>query len=225
MIRLLIPAVLAALVSATPVRAQIPYTFSPGQPARANEVNENFESLDARLLATEATITDISSYASPGTGLALVDANQQDIGQLVSMQTPIANGFNDGVALAYFDVGGSVEPFYFHLYAQSTAPYLIAETENVFFTGSNCTGTAYVRRPEGFFPIGLPFSVVSSPRELYVSTANADATVPSIASRLQHDTGQCLVQGGLPSDWQYFPVTNIINLSLAYPEPWSVESK
>ncbi len=236
MIKFVISVAIAVATQAAAVRAQVPHTFSPGQPARSSEVNENFEALDTRLISAESAIADVSSYASRGTGLALVDASQQVIGEVVSLSSPvptldnippnevspIGNGLTNGVVLAHFEIGGSVEPFYLYIYSRMGTPYPIAEVENIFYTGAGCTGTAYVRRPQWSWPLGLPFSMDSITRELYVSTAAAYAGVPSVASRLQHDTSQCLSQSSLPANWDYFPVTDVIDLGTTYPQPWAI---
>ena len=67
--------VVLGIVSASGALAQtqVPHTFSPGQPARASEVNENFSALEAAVNQNADDIAAIGSPAGSGFNLSLVD--------------------------------------------------------------------------------------------------------------------------------------------------------
>lgn len=52
---------LSALISTTALSAEVPHTFTDGEPAYANEINDNFESLSTGINTNDVRIANIEN--------------------------------------------------------------------------------------------------------------------------------------------------------------------
>jgi len=112
-------------------QATIPTTFVSGTPAKAGEVNANFNAVKTAIDDNDARITTNATATSQAAKRAVVvDANNQIIGEIfggIGVNIPVimtAQGFAASVSL--------------------NTGIIDNDSPTVYFTGSNCTGTAYM---------------------------------------------------------------------------------
>lgn len=205
--------------------AQVPHAFTAGTPAKASEVNDNFAALNTRINTNEAAISVLGNSTNGGTGLVVVDAMQNEIGPLLAGLFFEGNGLNTAVALIELEIGGSIEKFY--LWFDPLGADLRILSRNIYFAGANCSGTAYIERRINLIPVGLPFSVDHSTHEFFVSTMNADTVISNFSSVRNSVTGACTnsITAVQPANYEYFVVTDIIDLTTLYSFPLTVVVK
>lgn len=71
--------------SAALAQTQVPHKFSSGQPARASEVNENFDALSSHVDANSEAISAAEASLANRLPPVVVDGNGNEIGQLISI--------------------------------------------------------------------------------------------------------------------------------------------
>lgn len=138
--------VLACLLATTAFgQTQVPNEFQSGQPARASEVNENFDALE---LAVDANASEAAANASS------IATNATDIQQNTN---DIASGMNGGVPVFAQGtlIGRVIDTKGQQLIMVSQSGYLFALTPNpdntqymeqigaLYFSEPSCMGTAY----------------------------------------------------------------------------------
>lgn len=113
---------LAGVAVAAPVDL-VPHTFQTGAPAKASEVNANFQSLK------EAVEDNRDNISALGVGGLKVYANTQLIGYLLDGGIAEVHTLNTRGYTLVLDWDGSFNRYYSH---------------NVYFANTNCQGATYV---------------------------------------------------------------------------------
>ena len=142
------------LVSSTRAQTEVPNTFQSGTPARASDVNANFDTLEsaidsnsANIAANSVTIGSIETLAQNnalaisqiggGSGVGVFDQSGVEIGKFVTLRR--INAF-DPIFYVLSDQG-----IIFTVHAGGDATEYL-EGANVYFTGLDCSGNAYVNK-------------------------------------------------------------------------------
>lgn len=146
----------------------VPNTFVAGDPARASEVNANFAAL-------ENAVTNLEQAMAAASGVPVVfDANDKLVGVLTNIST-INHGYG---SIMHVDDNGYVWNF------QTDGSLRIPTTSDVYYSGSSCTGIAYVQfdalldAPSGI--ANMPFQIHNEGTWRVVS---ADAVVQTVTVR------------------------------------------
>ena len=203
----------------------VPHVLTAGTPAKASEVNANFNALDARITANETAITGLSG-GSNGTSLVVRDSMQTPFVTIRDFDT-YTNSMQSGEAVGTFDVGGAYEQFYLRFLIDITKD-LQFESYNLLYVGTNCTGTAYIQATIFGYPLGLPYATTNDvATKLYTSTASADGAVTTFPSRRNWYDGNCVNSSTAPSftNYEYFPVTHTIDITASFPKPWDIAAQ
>ncbi|MEO1250895.1 MAG: hypothetical protein AAFW81_00955 [Pseudomonadota bacterium] len=209
--------------------AQVPNNFQAGQPARAAEVNENFEALDtritdndARITANETAIMNASSGGGAlGIGLNLVADDNTIIGPILDIG-PQSGGFGTVSFLAQISA------------AMGDLDVMLTITSNdadfgnfssLIFSGANCTGDAYVQSFGNLVTFGAPYAANRVTGEIFVSTNSADPAPPTFNSTRSGFNGNCSNSTFAPDPAsEYFVVTDTIDFEAVFPPPYRAEA-
>lgn len=155
-----------AFIASSPSLAEVPHHFVPGSPARAAEVNANFDNLDQRTSDLQERIKDVEA-ALPANqpSLALIDSHGATVG--------IANISRSTQASVQMSINTAVGPL---RVSAIFAPDRLVSIQSEYsgqgstlaYTSSNCTGAPYIRKSVGAFPsapsiLGEPFPVDWNP--------------------------------------------------------------
>ncbi len=214
---------LAAMTANASVLAQAPHTFVSGTPARAAQINENFSALDTRITANENAISGMgtSSGGAVGLGFNLVDGNNNVIGPILDISSLAGSGVSVAGVIAELNLGGTD---YEVLLSFTGDGRLTNVPMGIFFTTMNCTGNQYIVRSGEVIPFGLPWAADQSTGELYLSTNPADTMITSFESQLDAFTGSCFnFTQPAPSGSSVFLVTDTVDVSTAFPAPFTIE--
>ena len=114
------------LLTAGSLHAQVPHTVQAGQPARAAEVNQNFQSLWQGVAGSIGMITVVGRVAESGTGIAAAQCPTDTVPISASCSCDYVNGTrNFGVLFGCTVVGdGAAAGCYHHLPDFSLPPPL-----------------------------------------------------------------------------------------------------
>jgi hypothetical protein len=179
-------------------QTQLPHVFEPGQPARANEVNQNFDALADGVDANAARLPPV-----------VVDGNGTEIGQLISIGENVwglmaINQFGYIVSVD-FDDGNLGRGL-------------------LVYESADCSGTPYTRtRLVG--TVEIYFDPVGAPGLYYVD--KTAVPIPNVnVSSLSFETGcESFPPGGPETVWPVSvndpAVTGVSNAS--YPIPIRIE--
>lgn len=182
---LLVLSLLSAQVSA---QAAVPHTFESGKPARASEVNENFDAL-------EVAIVEGDEAVAARLGPTVLDGNGTEIGLLISI------GENHTVFFVVNQLG----------YIQGIDPGSgsISSVGEVYFESSDCTGIGYVQYTFSGHVQAGPDSL-GNPTIYYVDKLGVPASNIVLRSRSSEWESGCFsldpwpVSGG--EGWPFWPV-------------------
>ena len=182
---------------------QVPHTFVAGTPARAAEVNENFQNLDGRISNNATDIARLLSGASVDSSLMIVDAlgnvvgpaitfsivEQADdgpFGDTIRERTGTVNQanilFKDLTSGKVFRIG---LPNLSYITLDASAP-------TFRYTEPNCQGTPYYfyeKPPEGFEVLGAPYllledGTIATPfgKGIYYPTSDSRTTITTVSA-------------------------------------------
>ena len=139
-------AVIAITVSGVAVgQTQVPNTFQSGQPARATDVNANFDAVESAIdtnstridtneTASQNNALSISQIASAG-GISVYTQNGVELGKFLAMRR-----INSPDPVIYLLNG---KGFVFAV-GTSGDPLDYGETREIYYSGIDCTGDAYI---------------------------------------------------------------------------------
>lgn len=154
---------IAVSATTTTVNAQVPHTFSSGQPARANEVNENFEALDQRIEALESILAAMTPAVTDN--LILQDANGAEVGKVIAIDEFDPGALVRDVYVPVALPGGSGDDI--TLISQFHVDN-VAGSSSLFYVSANCAGTPHLRwYRETTFAFPLPnLGFVETPAQI-----------------------------------------------------------
>ncbi|MFL0809349.1 MAG: hypothetical protein K6L76_02940 [Agarilytica sp.] len=124
--------------------ADIPYTFSPNTKARAAEVNENFESLDARVTTTESSLQDKASATDVNSRLSnmeaqinLIDVNSESIeSRIEGLENPEEPDYYphelDGYSLKSAEIGEIIDTIEDRIFVLGAYPFREYGSGNIY---------------------------------------------------------------------------------------------
>lgn len=202
--------------------AQVPHTFSPGTPAKASEVNDNFNALDARITANETAIASVG--AGGASGWKVIDSTMQDFASVVTL-------INQGEAFAKLTINNQD---YFVNVQRSNVYTTYWGNGSIYFASSDCTGQAYAIRQGNVFPtVGYSGVMLLGDSKLYDQTSDPAIQVLTYNSIRGTDfsmrplTTTCFPYGGTfdfssDPDTSITPVEVVSDLFAIYPPPYDV---
>jgi len=199
-----------AYAAAAVAQTEVPNTFQAGQPARAAEVNANFDALEAAIDQLQGP------QDAPRPRLVVIDST----GTLVG---PFLQSLNDSdqlptAGIVYVDAGGRFLPLAIYKTHIGWHP-----TITVWFDNIGCQGTAYATGAgsDGLVPIS---NFVVLPDGITVAEIDFPNTVDgSIAQSRMGSDGQC-ANRGQPESGAMSPLIQIGTLPASSP-PYSITSQ
>lgn len=162
-------------------QTEVPHTFQSGQPARASEVNENFDALEAGVDANSAAIAAGDAALAAAVAPLVFDGNDNEIGQLISI------GENLWTFLTINQFG----------YIQNISFRDGTSSNGVLvYESTDCSGTPYSIDTFGGH-VQTIYDAVGTPSLYYVDKSAVPVTSFSTGSLIFD--GECFVQGGTGS--------------------------
>lgn len=202
--------------------AQVPHTFSPGTPAKASEVNDNFNALDARITANETAIASVG--AGGASGWKVIDSTMQDFASVVTLT-------NQGEAFAKLTINNQ------DYFVNVQRVYVYTNywgNGSIYYASNNCTGQAYAIRQVNVFPsVGHSGVIIFGDGILYDQTSDPAIQTLNYNSRLTTNFSTqpyatiCQSSGGtldFSSDpgANITPIEVVLDVFAAYPPPYDV---
>lgn len=218
-------AAFAAVIQAAAF-AQAPHTFTAGEPAKASEVNENFEALDTRITtnadaiaANEAAIDSANAAASAGVKFVLVDSDDQVIGDIVDVAIQGGQLVN-AVVNFQIDLGGGERDVMMKI-----SPTATAENSIVYFTADGCMGQGYIAATKNApLVTGVAVAVENVSGDVSLAIGPADPSVTYIESRMSG--ANCLDASFATSPTlDYYEVSDTFNFYAKFPPPYHLEKR
>ena len=151
-------------VAQTPV----PHVFESGQPARASEVNENFDALSSNVDANSNAISAMGDSLATRLPPVVVDGNGNKIGQLISIGENLSsviaiNQFGYVVNISFFD--GSLSRW------------------GLLYESADCSGTPYTSTYYNFGGLVLiAYDSLGNPGLYYIDKAAVPVKNLSVGS-------------------------------------------
>jgi hypothetical protein len=199
--KIFISAIVLLLSSSVFAQTQVPNTFQSGQPARASEVNENFSELETAVnqnasdVTSNAAVIAANTNAIQGTGIPRVlDGGDNLIGYLVNIE----------------DSNQSIDVLTEQGYIRSGLAFSNGQEPfpgTVWFSGGNCTGTAYTDMPNGFVRVLYDETGVE---KLYYADKNSAAQVSPTILSLTGNAGCSAYCCAISRAWPVLPNDPVI---------------
>ncbi len=185
---------LKSLVIASPLAmagpVNVPNDFTAGTPARAAEVNGNFSAIETAVNDNDSRILDNATAIQTGLSPVVLDGNDVEIGQLVSI------GENH-ISIEVITPQG-----YLLNLAPNPGIQPVNSLVSLFFTSSDCTGTAYAVLTFGGYVISS-YDLTGVPSLYYVDKNSAPVSGLSFASMTT--SGGCSVVAYVSSGFPVLP--------------------
>lgn len=169
--KLAILTVFAAItVLAATAQAQVPHTFTAGQPARASEVNENFQALDARLSGMELALQPLSNFPSYN----IIASNNAVIGRGIFHNV---NSANDVISVVEINTPNGLRKAVLSLSQAGFSGYGF-----FYYQSPDCTGTAFLSLGSSGleFPDILPrdeYAIDGATGDVYLAASGSGVTL------------------------------------------------
>ena len=201
-------------------QTQVPNEFQAGEPAKASEVNENFDALEAAVDTNAASIE---------TNATAISGNTATIGSLTVNAGVYV--FSQGTAIGQFltaSKGANIyvltdEGFIFQIGTRSEQNYYLGTENRIYFSETTCSGTAYIvgdYDTQWASALGLVFRAdPASPSTFYYTARGGQPSLENYGSFT--DNNQCYVEAGSDTLFAVFPndplVTGVSNTAPALP--------